>query len=88
MPFHTGQTCTESKVYTEEQNNFEFLSKKWLDANAKVCKCGRWVQKTEGCDHMTCSKCSEEWCWRCGASYSLIRRIGNTAHCGNCPHYA
>ena len=37
----------------------------------KYCpKCRRKVQKTFGCDHMTCIKCKHEWCWLCGENYS------------------
>ena len=28
--------------------------------------CNIKTQKTEGCTHMTCSRCEKEWCWSCG----------------------
>ena len=70
-----------------EQQFSEERSNTWLNANAKLCKCGRQVQKTDGCDHMTC-KCGLEWCWVCGVGYGEIKRIGNKAHKSTCPHYA
>jgi hypothetical protein len=87
MPLHIGQTCTQFKKSVVEKANSEVLTSKWLDTNAKSCKCGQWIQKEDGCDHMTC-RCGAEWCWMCGASYTMIHEIGNTAHDIKCPHYA
>jgi len=44
---------------------------KWAKSNGvKYCpNCKRKVQKTIGCDHMTCTKCKYEWCWLCGRNY-------------------
>lgn len=44
---------------------------KWAKSNGvKYCpNCKRKVQKTIGCDHMTCAKCKYEWCWLCGRNY-------------------
>lgn len=37
--------------------------------NFKQCpKCRRWVEKTQGCDHMTC-RCGGEFCYKCGGPY-------------------
>lgn len=30
------------------------------------------VEKISGCNHMTCSVCSYEWCWLCGSTYSSV----------------
>ena len=27
--------------------------------------CGVRMYKIEGCNHMTCYRCGEEWCWLC-----------------------
>ena len=38
-------------------------------SGAKRCsKCRFWVQKSEGCDHMTC-RCGYEFCYVCGGKY-------------------
>lgn len=37
---------------------------------ARFCpNCRVKVQKTTGCDHMTCPRCKYEWCWLCGEKF-------------------
>lgn len=31
------------------------------------------IQRTEGCDHMTCTQCSTNFCYRCGERYRHLR---------------
>jgi hypothetical protein len=85
-PLHSGMTCAQYKASLIEQQFAEVRSSEWLNANAKLCPCGKWVQKTTGCDHMTCV-CGAEWCWICGAHYREIRRLGNRAHKPSCLHF-
>lgn len=49
--------------------------------------CGWWVEKSEGCDHMTCCKCQFEWCWECGAPFAVINRRGSKFHRKGCRYY-
>ncbi|GJN93479.1 hypothetical protein Rhopal_006536-T1 [Rhodotorula paludigena] len=45
--------------------------REWLDANATECPgCSCYVNKSSGCNHMTCSKCNCHFCYRCGKSIS------------------
>lgn len=49
--------------YEEEQMN-----KKWLEDSTMACPgCHVHVEKSLGCNHMTCSKCGQHFCYRCGA---------------------
>lgn len=44
----------------------EVVSDEWVKANSKKCpKCGLSIQKIEGCNKMTCSKCRSHFCWLC-----------------------
>jgi hypothetical protein len=50
-------------------------------ANTKECpQCSTNIQKNEGCNHMTCSRCRFEFCWLCKHPYhqhDTVRCIGN-----------
>jgi ankyrin repeat/IBR domain-containing protein 1 len=38
----------------------------WLVRNAKQCpRCKTHIQKSEGCNHLRCSKCKYDFCWIC-----------------------
>ena len=50
--------------YLEEEEN-----KKWLDERTRACAgCGVRVEKSHGCNHMTCGRCGAHFCYRCGIS--------------------
>lgn len=43
----------------------------WIHANTKECpKCLSTIEKNGGCNHMTCRKCSNEFCWVCMGLWS------------------
>ncbi|KAF2501528.1 hypothetical protein BU16DRAFT_438858, partial [Lophium mytilinum] len=75
VPFHTGQTCRE---YVEVLNTApqrreeEEKSKAYIERSTKKCpgeNCGWNIEKSEGCDHMTCRRCGHEFCWVCFAPW-------------------
>merc|ERR1711896_93125 len=36
------------------------------DNKYKPCvSCGKYAEKNSGCNHITCSFCRAEWCWKC-----------------------
>lgn len=38
----------------------------WILANTKKCpKCKTQIEKSQGCNHMTCRSCKHEFCWLC-----------------------
>ena len=49
--------------------------------------CKRPIQKRDGCDHMKCSQCRYEFCYKCLANYERIRWFGNSAHRSSCSHH-
>ncbi|KAI5363979.1 Putative Zinc finger, RING-type, IBR domain, Zinc finger, RING/FYVE/PHD-type, TRIAD [Septoria linicola] len=43
----------------------------WINANTKECpKCNSTIEKNGGCNHMTCRKCRNEFCWMCMGIWS------------------
>ncbi|XP_055328199.1 E3 ubiquitin-protein ligase ari-1.1-like [Paramacrobiotus metropolitanus] len=54
----------------------------WLMSNTKECpKCKYNIEKTGGCNHMTCRNCRNEFCWMCGEQW---RGHSNcTQYCGD-----
>lgn len=77
-PWHReGVTCKEfqkgDKLVRNWAKEFHFGSK-----NAERCpKCKVYIQRTAGCDHMTCSHCDTHFCYKCGEKYIEVTFIGN-----------
>ncbi|KZS96148.1 hypothetical protein SISNIDRAFT_477911 [Sistotremastrum niveocremeum HHB9708] len=45
--------------------------KEWLSESTTPCPgCSVNVEKSMGCNHMTCSKCKQHFCYRCGTKIS------------------
>lgn len=69
MPFHDGQTCEEADSSGVRDAASE-ATKKQI---SKACpKCKAPIQKTVGCDLMTCI-CGCRFCWICLKPYTRIR---------------
>jgi len=43
----------------------------WISVNTKECpRCKASIEKNGGCNHMTCKKCKNEFCWVCMGPWS------------------
>ena len=74
----------------EEKSKSEGENTKWLIVNTKQCpKCHKYIEKNQGCNHMTCKKeaggCGYEFCWIClgewkphGSSWYECKRYNPT----------
>uniref|UniRef100_A0A8C5Q7N5 RBR-type E3 ubiquitin transferase n=1 Tax=Leptobrachium leishanense TaxID=445787 RepID=A0A8C5Q7N5_9ANUR len=76
-PWHEGINCREykkgDKLLRHWANEIEHGQR-----NAQKCpKCKVHIQRTEGCDHMTCSQCNTNFCYRCGEQYRQLRFFGD-----------
>ena len=71
--WHENKNCE-----MELNKSFE----KWKDPyKVKRCpKCKYFIEKIEGCNHITCSNCKYQWCWLCQQEY----RKGHYDFKGNC----
>ena len=77
--WHPSVSCKENRIGDR-------LVKKWAEGdaqssqqrNATKCPgCTRWYQKIDGCDHMSCNKCSTEFCYACGGRYRSFKFLGS-----------
>lgn len=49
----------------------EHQSSMWILQNTKQCpKCHTKIQRSEGCNHMSCGNCKYEFCWVCSQSWA------------------
>nr|XP_018904544.1 PREDICTED: E3 ubiquitin-protein ligase RNF14-like [Bemisia tabaci]XP_018904545.1 PREDICTED: E3 ubiquitin-protein ligase RNF14-like [Bemisia tabaci]XP_018904546.1 PREDICTED: E3 ubiquitin-protein ligase RNF14-like [Bemisia tabaci] len=53
---------------------FDELSTQWISSNSKNCpNCSSPIEKNDGCNKMTCTKCGIFFCWVCGTCLSQDR---------------
>ncbi|KAF2109151.1 hypothetical protein BDV96DRAFT_472576, partial [Lophiotrema nucula] len=72
VKWHKGETCAEYDYRTDQslKKAENEASKKLIQQMAKKCPGCKWnIEKHDGCDHMTCSKCRHQFCWICLAPY-------------------
>ncbi|XP_037394081.1 probable E3 ubiquitin-protein ligase RNF217 isoform X2 [Pygocentrus nattereri] len=76
-PWHEGLKCREYRKGDK-------LLRHWASViehgqrNAQKCpRCKIHIQRTEGCDHMTCTQCNTNFCYRCGEKYRHLRFFGD-----------
>ncbi|KAF1938647.1 hypothetical protein EJ02DRAFT_354090 [Clathrospora elynae] len=87
VAWHKGETCSE---YDYRKNKYlkraeELATQKLMRDTTKKCPgCKRKVEKSYGCDHMTCTKCKHEFCWQCLAEYVKNRRGRMIVHQPGC----
>ncbi|KAI0034912.1 hypothetical protein K488DRAFT_76929 [Vararia minispora EC-137] len=47
-------------------------NQQWLESHSMKCpQCSVQVEKSHGCNHMTCAKCKTHFCYRCGQRLSV-----------------
>ncbi|XP_076128234.1 E3 ubiquitin-protein ligase RNF217 [Alosa pseudoharengus] len=76
-PWHDGLKCRDYRKGDK-------LLRDWASViehgqrNAQKCpRCKIHIQRTEGCDHMTCTQCNTNFCYRCGERYRHMRFFGD-----------
>ena len=77
-PWHAGMSCRQ-----HQNGDREF--KKWIKgrngkgvSNGHRCpSCKIPIQRTTGCDHMTCSECQTHFCYSCGRRHRNFIGLGN-----------
>ncbi|KAK1215215.1 hypothetical protein PQX77_022188 [Marasmius sp. AFHP31] len=82
---HDGMTCEErrNQIDPAEQDR---LNSEWAKgAGVKRCpSCQVWIEKTEGCNHMSC-KCGAHICWVCMGTFEAQTIYGHMSRAhGGC----
>ncbi|KAF1365876.1 hypothetical protein EJ07DRAFT_92584 [Lizonia empirigonia] len=91
IAWHKRETCAQydyrtNKKLKKEENK---ASKQLMAKIAKICPgCKRPIEKSYGCDHMTCTKCRHEFCWRCLAPYKKKRDYQAVTHYRGCLYFS
>jgi len=93
VPWHSDETCDQYdyRISGHQARDEEAKTEAMIDSVSKKCpgaNCGWRIQKTDGCDHMTCRKCRHQFCWECLAAHVDIKRLGNTAHQSWCKFHS
>ncbi|KAK8865969.1 hypothetical protein IAR55_001118 [Kwoniella newhampshirensis] len=66
MEARKGKVNLERMVAKWEEDE---ANKKWLEGSTRACAgCGVRVEKSHGCNHMTCGRCNAHFCYRCGGA--------------------
>mmetsp|Transcript_15349 Transcript_15349/g.27373 ORF Transcript_15349/g.27373 Transcript_15349/m.27373 type:complete len:291 (-) Transcript_15349:101-973(-) len=88
--WHDDCTCDQyDKEESERLRCEEIATLGLLRRTVRCPSCKHGVQKSEGCDLMTC-RCGTRFCYICRANYDGPRgiiAIGNHAHRRECKHY-
>jgi hypothetical protein len=81
---HAGMSCAERKLHSNPAEQERLNDQLAMRSGFKKCPtCKVWIEKTEGCNHMSC-KCGAHICWVCMNTFTLatIYEHMNEAHGG------
>lgn len=68
---HMPATCKIAKAWLKKCRD-DSETANWIAANTQECtKCHSTIEKNGGCNHMTCKKCKQEFCWICMGEWCL-----------------
>eukprot|EP00026_Physarum_polycephalum_P006470 Phypoly_transcript_06513.p1 GENE.Phypoly_transcript_06513~~Phypoly_transcript_06513.p1 ORF type:complete len:557 (+),score=99.32 Phypoly_transcript_06513:24-1694(+) len=71
------QRAISAKKDQLEKIKAEIESVAWMVGHTKMCpKCKIPIEKTEGCNKMTCFKCGQYFCWNCRKAISGYDHFG------------
>ncbi|XP_057678598.1 probable E3 ubiquitin-protein ligase RNF217 [Corythoichthys intestinalis] len=76
-PWHQGIKCRDYRKGDKQLRSWACVIERG-QRNAQKCpKCMIHIQRTEGCDHMVCTQCNTNFCYRCGERYRQLRYFGD-----------
>jgi hypothetical protein len=69
VEYHKGFTCDEYKIVKDPEKLDKAFTDFVVGQKFKQCPhCQYWVERSAGCDHMTC-RCGKSFCYKCGGIY-------------------
>ena len=83
--WHEGKTCEEFRAEQKVDSDDEEFQKYVNTKKLKQCpKCKHWIERTQGCDAMTC-RCGLVFCYNCGGcrKFGKNKDIDKICRCGN-----
>ena len=75
-PWHDGISCSQ---FRKGDKMLKYWAKEvhYGQLNAQCCpKCKVFIQRTKGCDHMVCTFCQTEFCYKCGCKFRKLKFVG------------
>ncbi len=70
-PWHKGVTCRQFQKGDKQFKKWTKSNKNGVPNCQKCPVCRVNIQKSAGCNHMTCNRCRTEFCYRCGSFYNF-----------------
>jgi len=68
---HPKMTCSKAAKKNRSTLQTKQQFAEWIKKNAKICpNCKVKIEKSEGCNHITCKQCGYDFCYLCGGHYT------------------
>jgi len=82
LEYHNPVSCQQLRFWNKERNEDQ-SSLDLIMAISKPCpSCGIAIDRTDGCNHITCRKCNHQWCWQCRGPWEMHgERTGGFYYC-------
>ncbi len=62
-----NNNSSEQAARERDSNLANQANEQWIQYNTRACgQCNAPVERNQSCNHMTCTKCSHEFCYVCG----------------------
>lgn len=80
-----GQRNTEALFALIRDYEREQEALKWMEEHTTPCPCCKaQIEKSEGCNHMSCTRCRSHFCYRCGKTLSAADPYKHFQQPGSC----